>query len=93
MLHTRDTSVRPGQLTGMEKQTKTIVRGVYQNLDNNLCPQIHWKFPASTPASYSQLSPSQVCFPRTAEWSCASPEEAASPCVAVQRPAKGAFLA
>lgn len=41
MLHTRDTSVGPGQLTVMEKQTKTIVRGVYQNLDKlgNFLPQ------------------------------------------------------
>lgn len=67
MLHTTDASVRPGHLTALEKQTKTIVRGVYQNPDNNLCPQIAWKFPALTPAWYSQFSPTQVCFPRTEE--------------------------
>lgn len=38
MLHTTDASVRPSHLTALEKQTKTIVRGVYQNPDNNLCP-------------------------------------------------------
>lgn len=92
MLHTRDTSLGPGHLAAVEKQTKTVVRGVYQNPDNNLCPQIAWKFPASTPAWYSQLSPRQVCFPRTEEWSCASPEEAACPCLAVQRPAKRVFV-
>lgn len=73
MLHTRDISVEPGQLFAVEKQTKTIVRGVYQNPDNNLCPQIVWKFPSSTLAWYSQLSPRCVCFPRTEEWSCALP--------------------
>ncbi|XP_053788576.1 Fanconi anemia group G protein isoform X5 [Vidua chalybeata] len=92
MSHSRDVSVEPGHLTAMEKQTKTIVRGVYQNPDNNLCLQIAWKFPASTPAWYSQLSPRQVYFPRTEEWSCASLKEAACSCLVVQRPAKGAFL-